>query len=584
MNQESSPPEVQSSRVAADRQLLIDAKARGRMATFGAWIRLSGPGWLQGAITLGGNSLAGSLYLGVLAGFSLMWLQPLAMIMGVIMLSAIGYVVLSTGERPFVSINKHVNPVLGWGWAIATLMANLVWTMPQFSLATAAMRQNLAPGLVGAESGVSDTTGVLMCIAALFIVATIIVWFYDSGGWGIKLFEILLKVMVAAIVLCFFGVVLTMSWRGVIDWPSVFAGYIPDLSLLTQPAPSIRDAIEATGQYADHWTGIVLSQQRDVMVTAAATAVGINMTFLMPYSMLAKGWDKTFRGLAIFDLATGLFIPFMLATSCVVIASATQFHHQPAAGVLGETDANGKLVTPAPNAMRGYLGLVDGRLAAEIDGYAALSDTEKQALRDKLPTEEKRMAAMLVKRDAFDLAQALEPLTGKGVAQYLFGFGVVGMALSTIIILMLINGFVFCEMLGVPARGWPHRIGALLAVCTGATGPFLFAGQARFWLSVPTSVFGMMLLPIAYITFFALLNQRKLLGDAMPRGFKRLLWNVLTLAAVSLATFGAAWSIWSRTQLIPGTQIEVRWVAIGFILALTVLGLIIHVRRKARAA
>ena len=42
---------------------------------------------------------------------------------------AIGYVTLSTGERPFKAINTHVNPVLGWGWAIATLMANCVWSL-----------------------------------------------------------------------------------------------------------------------------------------------------------------------------------------------------------------------------------------------------------------------------------------------------------------------------------------------------------------------------------------------------------------------------------------------------------------------
>ena len=62
------------------------------------------------------------------------------------------------------------------------------------------------------------------------------------------------------------------------------------------------------------------------MITAVATAVGINMTFLMPYSLLARGWDKDFRGLASFDLATGLFIPYMLATTCVVVAAAAQFH------------------------------------------------------------------------------------------------------------------------------------------------------------------------------------------------------------------------------------------------------------------
>ncbi|MCA9079938.1 MAG: hypothetical protein KDA58_05235, partial [Planctomycetaceae bacterium] len=96
------------SQVDRDRELIKSARAKGPMALFGAFVRLSGPGWLQSAITLGGGSLAGSLYLGVLGGYGMLWWQPMAMIMGVIMLSAIGYVTLSTGERPFRAINRHV--------------------------------------------------------------------------------------------------------------------------------------------------------------------------------------------------------------------------------------------------------------------------------------------------------------------------------------------------------------------------------------------------------------------------------------------------------------------------------------------
>jgi len=84
-----------------ERDILARAQAKGGLSTFVAYIRLSGPGWLQSAITLGGGSLGGSLYLGVLAGFGLLWLQPLFMILGIIMLSAIGYVTMSTSERPF---------------------------------------------------------------------------------------------------------------------------------------------------------------------------------------------------------------------------------------------------------------------------------------------------------------------------------------------------------------------------------------------------------------------------------------------------------------------------------------------------
>ncbi|NIP69801.1 MAG: hypothetical protein GTO04_11665, partial [Planctomycetales bacterium] len=50
--------------------------------------------------------------------------------------------------------------------------------------------------------------------------------------------------------------------------------------------------------------------------------------------------------------------------------------------------------------------------------------------------------------------------------------------------------------------------------------------QASFYLVVPTSVFGYILLPLAYLTFFLLMNQKDYLGDQAPRGFRRLVWNL----------------------------------------------------------
>ena len=132
-------------------QMILSAQKEGTGATVKTYAKLSGPGWLQSAITLGGGSLAGSLYLGIIGGYEMMWLQPLMMIFGIVMLSAISYVTLSTGEKPFQALNTHVNPVLGWGWLIASMMANLVWAMPQFSLGTAALQQNL--GMFNFEHG-----------------------------------------------------------------------------------------------------------------------------------------------------------------------------------------------------------------------------------------------------------------------------------------------------------------------------------------------------------------------------------------------------------------------------------------------
>jgi Mn2+/Fe2+ NRAMP family transporter len=509
--------------LSAEKNLLAEANQKPILSRWGTFAKLSGPGWLQGAITLGGGSLAGSLYIGVIGGYELLWLQPLMMIFGVLMLSVIGYVTLSTGEKPFRAINKHINPVLGWGWLIAAMLANLVWAMPQFSLGTAAIQQNF---------GVLDGTyGKYICALLLFVIGSAVVWSYDSGSKGVKAFEIILKIMVAIVVVSFFGVVVAMS--GSLDWGAIFAGFIPNFSLLSEPASKFTEVI-AKSSDPGYWNDVILSSQRDRMVTAAATAVGINMTFLLPYSMLRKGWGRAHRGLATFDLSLGLFLPFFLATTCVVIASASQFH--------GKYDEG--LLDPAKRTA--LTEKLQGAYDKNLSGIQAKLGEAKEP-----NGTDKQLAAMLVSRDAFQLAGSLENLTGnKAVSQTVFGIGVLGMAVSTIIILMLINGFTVTEMLGAEIGGMKHRIGSILPGITGALG-FLFLwgdGDARFWLAVPTSVFGMVLLPIAYITFFLMINSKSLMGDALPQGNKRIALNIAMLVALVAATIGAGWSIWSKVQ------------------------------------
>ena len=547
--------------------MLVSAREKGAGAKAVAFVKLSGPGWLQSAITLGGGSLSGSLYLGIIGGYEMLWLQPLMMVFGIVMLSAIGYVALSTGERPFHALNTHVNPVLGWGWAIATLMANLVWAMPQFSLGTAALRQNL--GIFTFNGGEYAA-----CLA-LFVIAGSVIWFYDSGGKGIKIFEFVLKAMVGVVVVSFFLVVVVMSTRGEgLAWGSIFAGFIPKPGLIFEPAESLRVLIEASSAPA-YWKETIVSAQRDRMVAAAATAVGINMTFLLPYSMMKRGWDRDFRGLAVFDLSTGLFVPFLLATSCVVIAAASQFHARPEPGLIqmhqpGARDISKKLGGA-------YEMNLKKMLTATEENFTGLADDEKGKIMAALPEPDRILGATLIKRDAFDLANSLEKLAGKGIAQYVFGVGVIGMAISTIIILMLINGFTICEMLDRPSDSWLHRLGCYLPGITGALGAlFLWTGEAKFYLAVPTSRFGMVLLPIAYIAFFCLMNNRRLLGDALPEGRKRIAWNVLMGIGVVLALIGASISILNDTAKIPGTEILVRHIALGLVAALVLLAIVIQ--------
>ncbi len=555
--------------IERDRRMIREARGKGRMALFGAFTKLSGPGWLQSAITLGGGSLANALYLGVLGGFAFMWLQPLAMVMGVIMLSAIGYVSLSTGEKPFQAINKHINPVLGWGWLIATLLANCVWSLPQFNLATAATRQNLLPGVFGRDAMADKPAAAIICLV-IAVICVVAVRSYDSDGRGRKAFDWFLKGIVGLIVVSFFGVVvkLSLAQEGGLDWGQIGSGFIPNLKLLSNPAATFAPHLDAVGEtFRGFWEAIIVSQQRDVMIGAAATAVGINMTFLLPYSMLKRGWDSDFRGLAIFDLSTGLFIPFLLVTGCVVIVSASQFHTQPAEGLLDGTATGGLKAQ--------YEALASRRLAAEIgpEAIQALTPEAKATAIAALPEADRRMAAMLVKRDANQLALSLAPLTGDVVANAIFGVGVVGMAVSSIIILMLINGFVICEMLDRPLHGKTYRFGSLLPLL-GVLGPFVWgAAKARFWLAVPTSVFGMVLLPIAYFTFFLMINQKSLLKENMPVGGKRVAWNLLMVLAAGLASFGSIWSLWSK----------LRWIGMAILAGFILLAGVVQFARSGRA-
>lgn len=514
---------MENDLVAQERAELAVINKKPLKERLAYYTKKSGPGWLQAAITLGGGSLAGAMYLGSFMGYNMMWLQPLAMILGVIMLSAISYVTLTTGERPFGAIKQHVSPVLAWAWIIGTFMANVVWCMPQFSLGTAAIHQNL---LNIPSSGISTF---LVC-AVLLGVAFTVNYFYESGHKGIALFELILKIMVGIVVLSFFAVVGVLTVKDALDWGAVFKGAIPNPMLLFQPAPTFEEHISQTGEFAQFWKDHIASNQLDVMMTAFGTAVGINMTFLLPYSMLRKKWGQEHRPLAIYDLSIGLIVPFVLATGCVVIAAASQFHAQ-YGDVLNE---DGTVIPAMESAFNANL---DKRLQAEDSGFAALSDDAKNQARAAAPEADRHLAAMLAKRNNFQLANALEPLAGENVSQKLFGVGVLGMALSTIIILMLINGFTVCEMLGKPDNRKVHLIGAAVAGIAGATGPYIWA-DAGPKLAIPTSVIGGSLIPIAYFTFLLLMNSGKTLGANRPTGKARMIWNGLMIAATSIATLG----------------------------------------------
>lgn len=558
-NATSTPP-PQSNHVQTDREILQEAHQKGAMATFFAFIRLSGPGWLQSAITLGGGSLAGALYLGSLGGVNMLWLQLMAIIMGVVMLSAISYVTLSTGKKPFGEINDHINPALGWGWVIATCLANMIFIMPQFSLCYDALDKNLLPDAIDGSVTSKWIVSIILLLAGGFVVLL-----NTRGGTGAKIFDVLLKLLVGMVVICFFGVVLLMAIQGALNWGEIFAGFIPDLSQLSSPTGNLAELVKQSGEaHQTFFRDRIVQAQSAVMIGAAATAVGINMTFLLPYSMLARGWDRPFRGLARFDLSTGMAIPYIIVTSCVVIASAGRFngsnYNDP------QVDPYWLSSDPAEVAKSPIIGGAAGVIAPLVkeefgEKLAAIAANDADQTKEEIDQEKKMLnaeylttlseperliVASLVQRNADQLSEALAPLLGKQTARLIFGLGVFGMGFSTIIILMLINGYAFTEMLGAKAGGAPHVIGCVVAGLAGASWVIAWTGEAKIWLAIVASSFAILLLPIAYTTFFLMMNSTRILGKQKPTGISMVVWNVLMFVSV-VGAFGAAGqSLWGK--------------------------------------
>jgi Mn2+/Fe2+ NRAMP family transporter len=554
-----------NSKIDANRQLLTDAQSKGAGPTLRVFLKLSGPGWLQSAITLGGGSLASALFLGVLGGTNLLWPQLVAISTGVVMLSAISYVTLSTGERPFHAINKHINPVLGWGWLLATCAANMIWCMPQFSLCYEALQKNLAGSVVG------DGMNSKLMVSAVLLAATgAVVVMNSRQGLAAKFFDWFLKALVGMIVICFFGAVICLGFDGQLNFGAILAGCVPDLRQWTQPTGDVAQLVfQLPADIQEFWSGRIVKQQRSVMIAAAATAVGINMTFLLPYSMLSRGWDRPFRGLARFDLATGMAIPYILVTSCVVIASAASFH----AKIDSDFASNDPAVMQKSKAFGSAKNNLMARLELELGAtFTNMSESEQLEQIAALSLEEKKIASSLVRHNALQLSKSLVPFLGEKNAALVFGIGIFGMGFSTIIILMLINGYVFCEMFGLKQGGPVHVIGCLVAGVSGAAWPLIWDDpDTKLWLAVLTSTFGMMLLPIAYITFFMMMNSKTLMGDQKPTGGRMMIWNVLMIVSVLIAIVAAGSAIWEKVTPIvdPEAKLAVRIVG-GTVLCVTI--------------
>ena len=568
----SPQPQAAPKSGRSDTELLLAARSASGPQKYGTYFRLLGPGWLQSALKLGGGTMTSSLYIGLLFGFALLWVHPLAMFFGIIMLWALGYVVMNTSMRPFRAVTDRVNPVLGWGWILAALLSSMVWDLPQYAMAHGALSQNLLPGIFGPQGMLGDFGGRLGASAFILVLCTAITWSYDSRGVGLRFFDVSLQVMVWIMTLAFVGVVIRLAFSENIAWGSIFRGlFIPDLSLLDSPAQSYEKLLgPLVADARAYWSGLLVDKQRDLIIASAATAAGVNGTFLFGYSIWRRKWGKEFLLFSRLDLIAGMLLPVTITSSCVVIAGAHQFHTVYQEALISQQPG---AKPPPAKRIAEYNDLLRGRVMQAVQkSDETLSPTQVESRMQALPIEEKRVAAAIVTRDSYELASSLEPLTGPFIAHFVFGFGVLGMCISSIILHMTVCGMIFCEIRNVPHTGQTYRFGSM-AAAVGTLGPFLWS-KAAFWLAIPVAVFSYTLIPLTYITFFVMMNSRSLLGEALPKGGRRWAWNIAMGIAVTFFCASSIWMLWHNGGY---------WGYLGSGLFLLAAG-IAHVVRKKRGA
>lgn len=513
-----------------------------------AYLRLSGPAWVQSAITLGGGTLAGALYLGIIGGYSMLWVQPLAVALGVVILAAIAYVTLSIERSPFEAIRTEINPALAWLWLIASLVACGVWIIPQFALSYAVLSQNLLPNVIP-NSNLSLTKFVVTAVVFALIGGVTLRLGRDSRG--LRIYENVLKVLIALVVLAFMVVVVKLASNDAgLPWTKILGGLVPDFSQFFNP---IADYEIVLAQIADdaareYWRAKLIDAQRLRIIGAASAAVGINMTFVLPFTLLRQNWGRAHRRFAIVDLVVGMIIPFVIATACLVVVSASLYHAKPFEGLLLDNGMSAQIDEASPGA-GAYKGLIAGRRGDSQLGAVAVAPAERQ------------IAAMLVNRDAAQLARSLDQLTNSPVvANSIFGFGVLAMGLSTISVLMLISSFAFQAAFPNLRKEHAHRLGVGLGA-TGLLWPFVWQGDAQIFLAVSASALNYVMLPIAAIAFWLMMNSKRVLGDALPTGKARWVWNVLLGISTLVIGSGALYTAASKKLTIAGNVLPIGIIA-----------------------
>ena len=279
-----------------EKEHLIELNKKPFSQKLAGYLKLSGPGFLEAAFTLGAGSFTSSVTLGAAYGYTMLWIPFYSFAFGLFML-ALATRFVTVSEIPVIQAqNKYHGKFIGsfsTGF-VACFIASLVFSFGQYALGADSVTS--AVGLVGLN--------IPKEISWIFIFVTsaplALLYGRGNGTKYVKMIEDVMKILIL-IMLIVFGAVLFVTG---INIPEMIKGIF---------LPKIPSGIE----------GITM------LIASLTATIGVMDWVLFNNAMYSRGFSEEHETLGRFDSVMGGLIPVTLVLSLVSIAFAEAFAGKP---------------------------------------------------------------------------------------------------------------------------------------------------------------------------------------------------------------------------------------------------------------
>lgn len=282
-----------------EKAFLAELNKKTFFKKIGGYIKLSGPGFLGAAMTLGAGSFASSVVLGASFGYTMLWVPIYSFAFGLFML-ALATRFVTSSEMPIIVAQDKFHGKFFGSFAtgiVACFLGCLIFSFGQYALGADAIEQIFDTMKLQIPKG-SGWIGI-------FILSAPISYLYGQGGDGarfVKIVENIMKLLILLMILLFAAVVFVTG----IDFQAALKGII---------IPTLPSGLD----------GIVM------MIASLTAVIGVMDWVLFNNGMYSRGYSEEHETLGRFDSVFGGLLPVAVVLSLVTIAFAEAFAGNPEA-------------------------------------------------------------------------------------------------------------------------------------------------------------------------------------------------------------------------------------------------------------